>query len=104
MQRKLVDSLKVCHTFKVGSRLSPDTFWVCFPAGESLKEPESDSYGFVMAQRKTPKVITQNWILRKERVLTSTRMWVRKRRKRTMYRKKASRKQNWFQVRIWIIV
>jgi len=57
MQRKRVDSLNVCHTFKVGSRLSPDTFWICFCAGESLKEPESDSYGFGMAQRKTTKVI-----------------------------------------------
>ena len=101
---KAGEILNVCHTFKVCSRLSPDTFWVGFPAGESVKEPESDSYGFAMAQMKTMKVITQNWILRKERILTSTRMWVRKRRKRTMYRKKASRKQNWFQVMIRIIV
>jgi hypothetical protein len=57
MQRKPVDSLKVCHTFKVGSRLSPDTFWICFRAGESLKEHKSNSYGFVMAQRITTKVI-----------------------------------------------
>ena len=57
MQRKPVDSLKVCHTLKVGSRLSPDTFWICFRAGESLKEHESDWYGFAMAQRKTTKVI-----------------------------------------------
>jgi hypothetical protein len=70
--------------FKVGSRLSPDTFWVCFRAGERLKEPESDSYGFAMAQKKTTKVICQNWILRKERVLKSTRLWARKKRKRTM--------------------
>jgi hypothetical protein len=48
---------EVCHTFKVGSRLSPDTFWICFRAGESLKEHESDSYCFAMAQRKTTKVI-----------------------------------------------
>jgi hypothetical protein len=85
MQRKPAKSQIVCHTFKVGSRLSSDTFWVCFCAGESLKEPESDSYGFAMAQRKTTKVIRQNWILRKERVLMSTRMWARRRRrKRTM--------------------
>jgi len=43
--------------FKVGSRLSPDTIWVCFRAGERPKAPESDSYGFAMAQRKTTKVI-----------------------------------------------
>jgi hypothetical protein len=55
MQRKPAESLKVCHTFKVGSRLSPDTFWICFRASESLKEPESDSYGFAMAQRKRRK-------------------------------------------------
>jgi hypothetical protein len=36
-----------------------------------------------MAQRKTMKVISQNWILRKERVFKSTRMRAR-RRKRTM--------------------
>jgi hypothetical protein len=51
---------------------------------KSLKEPESDSYGFAMAQRKTTKVIRQNWILRKERVLKSTKMWARRRKKRTM--------------------
>jgi hypothetical protein len=51
---------------------------------KSLKEPENDSYGFAMAQRNTTKVIRQNWILRKERVLKSTRMWARRRRKRTM--------------------
>jgi len=50
-------SLKVCHTFKVVSRLSPDTFWVGFCDCESLKEPESNSYGFAMAQKKTTKVI-----------------------------------------------
>jgi hypothetical protein len=53
----LAKSLNVCHTFKVGSCLSPDTFWVCFRASESLKEPESDSYGFAMAQKKTTKLI-----------------------------------------------
>jgi hypothetical protein len=57
MQRKPVDSLKVCHTFKVGCRLSPDTFWICFRVGESLKEHKSNWYGFVMAQKKTMKVI-----------------------------------------------
>jgi hypothetical protein len=57
MQQKPAESLKVCHTFTVGSRLSPDTFWICFCAGESLKEPESDWYGVAMAQRKTKKVI-----------------------------------------------
>jgi hypothetical protein len=57
MQRKPAKSLKVCHTFKVGSRLSPNTFWICFRAGENLKEPESDLYGFAMAQRITTKVI-----------------------------------------------
>ena len=57
MQRKSAKSLTVCYASKVGSRLSPDTFWVCFRAGESLKVPESDSYGFAMAQRQTTKVI-----------------------------------------------
>jgi len=57
MQRKPVDSLKVCHTFKMGSRLSPDTFWICFRAGERLKEHEFDSYSFAMAQRKSTKVM-----------------------------------------------
>jgi hypothetical protein len=57
MQRKPAESLKVSHTFRVSSRLSPNTFWIGFRAGESLKEPESDSYGFAMAQRKTTKVI-----------------------------------------------
>jgi hypothetical protein len=52
-----MDSLKVCHAFTVGSRLSPDTFWICFRAGESLKEHKSNWYGFVMAQKKTTKVI-----------------------------------------------
>jgi len=56
MQRKLAESLQVWHTFKVGSRLSPGTFWICFRAGESLKEPESDSRGFAMAQRTRTKV------------------------------------------------
>jgi hypothetical protein len=54
---KVGESLKVCYTFKVAPRLSPDTFWVCFRAGESLKDPESDSYGFAIAQRQTTKVI-----------------------------------------------
>jgi len=53
MKRKPAESLKVCHTLKVGFRQSPDTFWICFRAGESLTEPESDSNGFAMAQRKT---------------------------------------------------
>jgi len=70
---------------------------------KSLKEPERDLYGFTIAQKKTTKVIRQNWILGKERVLKSTRMWAR-RRKRTMKRKKALRKKNWFRVRIWSIV
>jgi len=39
------------------SWLLSDTFWICFRAGESLKESESDSYGFAMAQRNTTKVI-----------------------------------------------
>ena len=64
--------------------LSPDIFWVCFCAGERLKEPESDSHGFAMVQRTTMKVISQNWILRKERGLKSTRMWARRKRKWTM--------------------
>jgi len=42
MQRKPAESLTVCHTFKLGSRLSPDTFWICFRAGESLKEREAE--------------------------------------------------------------
>ena len=75
---------KVCHTLKVGSRLSPDTVWGCFRPGESLREAASDLYGLAMAQRKTTTVIRQNWILRKERVLKSTTMWARRRRKSTM--------------------
>jgi len=35
-------------------------FWICFRAGESLKESKSDSYGFPMAQRNTTKVIWQS--------------------------------------------
>jgi hypothetical protein len=50
MLRKPTDSLKVCHTFKVGSRLGPDTFSIYFGTSESLKEPESGSYGIAMAQ------------------------------------------------------
>jgi hypothetical protein len=42
MPQKPVESLKVCHTFKVGSRLSPDTFWICFGTGENLKELEAE--------------------------------------------------------------
>jgi len=92
LQPPLEESMKVYlrerkYAAKAGKkpeRLSPDTFWVCFRAGKRLKEPHSDSYGFAMAKRKTMKVISQNWILRKERVLKSTRMWVRRRRKRTM--------------------
>jgi hypothetical protein len=57
LQRQPAENLKVCHTFKVGSRLGPDTFWIYLRTGESLKEPESDWYGFAMAQRKTTKVI-----------------------------------------------
>jgi hypothetical protein len=57
MQRNPAESLKVFHTLTVGSRLRPDTFWIYFRTGKSLKEPESDSYGFAMAQRKTTKVI-----------------------------------------------
>jgi hypothetical protein len=57
MQRKPADNLKVHHTFKVGSRLGPETFCFYFRTGESLKEPESDWYGFAMAQRKTTKAI-----------------------------------------------
>jgi hypothetical protein len=34
-----------------------DTFWICFYPGESLKESESDAYGFAMVQRNTTKVI-----------------------------------------------
>jgi hypothetical protein len=34
-----------------------DTCWICFRTGESLKESESDSYGFAMAQRNMTKVI-----------------------------------------------
>jgi hypothetical protein len=52
MQQMLAKRLKVCHTFKVCSCLSPDTCWVCFRDGESLKEPESNLYSFVMAQGK----------------------------------------------------
>jgi hypothetical protein len=57
MQRKLAESLKVCHTFTVGPGLSPDTLWIYFRNAERLKEPESDSCGFAKAQRKTTKVI-----------------------------------------------
>jgi hypothetical protein len=39
------------------SWLPSDTFWIFFRAGESLKQPESDLYGFAMAQRNTTKVI-----------------------------------------------
>jgi len=39
------------------SWLPSDTFWICFRAAASLKEPESDWYGFAMAQRKRTKVI-----------------------------------------------
>jgi hypothetical protein len=60
MQRKPAESLRVCHTFKVGSRLGPDTFWIYFRTGECLKEPGSDSYDFAMAQRKMTKVIFTN--------------------------------------------
>jgi len=35
--------------------LLSDTFWICFRAGQSLKESESNSYGF--AQRNMTKVI-----------------------------------------------
>jgi hypothetical protein len=102
MQRNPAKSLKVSHTFKVVSHLSPDTFWVGFCDGENLKEPESNSYGFAMVQTKTTKVISQNWIVRKEPILKSTRIWAR--RKSTMYRKTESRKKSWFQVRIWSIL
>jgi hypothetical protein len=37
--------------------LPSDTFWICFRTGESVKEPETDSYSFAMAQRNTTKVI-----------------------------------------------
>jgi hypothetical protein len=39
------------------SWLPSDTFWICFRASKSLKEPESDSYGLAMAQRKTTKAM-----------------------------------------------
>jgi hypothetical protein len=52
-----------------------------------------------MPQRKTIKVIRQNWLLGQERVLKSIRMWAKRRRMTTIERRK-----NWFQVRIWSIV
>ena len=42
MQRKPAESLKDCHTFKVGSCLSRDTVRICFRAGEPLKELEEE--------------------------------------------------------------
>jgi hypothetical protein len=56
MQRMLGKSMKLGHTFKVDSRLSPDTFWICFRAGESLKESDSDSPGFAMTKMKMTKL------------------------------------------------
>jgi hypothetical protein len=45
MQQMPAKRLQVCHTFKVRSRLTPDTCRICFRDGESLKEPESNLYG-----------------------------------------------------------
>jgi len=42
MQRKPAENLKLCHTFKVGYCLSPDTVRICFRAGENLKELETE--------------------------------------------------------------
>jgi len=39
------------------SWLPSDTVWICFRAGASLTELESDWYGFAMGQRKRMKVI-----------------------------------------------
>jgi hypothetical protein len=45
------------HLSYFQSWLQSDTFCICFRAVESLKESESDSYGFAMAQRNATKVI-----------------------------------------------